>query len=184
MNRIIAICLVLITSLLNAQNLKIKDFKIVDYEITDTGIVEISTHSVIDKQGNLIVYSDSWDGQNYFKYKLSNDEIEKLNSLTGRKLDDFIKQKKLNENQFFAGKRKYISFKHKGSDSSLCFIEPFMNDEFADILKLVDKKIYSHDKTAKTTIMLTDFEMTKKEIINREKTDHYLPKKAIIRQVK
>lgn len=122
MNRIIVICLVLITTLFNAQKLKIRDFKIVDYEITDAGIVEISTHSIIDRQGNLIVYSESWDGKNYFKYKLSNEEIEKLNSLAGKRLDDFIKQKKLNENQFFAGERKYISFKYKGSKNKLCLI--------------------------------------------------------------
>lgn len=78
---------------MNAQNLKFKNFKIADYETTSNGIVEISTHSTIDKEGNLIVYSDSWDGKNFFKYKLSNNEIEKLNSFAKRDLEEFVKQK-------------------------------------------------------------------------------------------
>ncbi|KQT21451.1 hypothetical protein ASG31_16380 [Chryseobacterium sp. Leaf404] len=184
MKKIIFICLVLITSFLNAQNLKFKNFKIADYEITSDGIVEISTHSTVDKKGNIIVYSDSWDGKNFFEYKLSNSEIEKLNSLTERDLEKFVKQKKLNENQFFAGKRKFITFDYKGKNRSLCFIEPFMNEEFAEILKLLGKNIYGHDENAKIPMMSTDFEKTKKDIINREKVDNYLPQKAIIRQIK
>lgn len=59
-----------------------------------------------------------------------------------------------------------------------------MNEQFIDIFKSLNKKIYSHEKTAKTPMMSTNFEKTKKEIIDREKTDNYLPRKAIIKQVK
>ncbi|PKF74549.1 hypothetical protein [Chryseobacterium sp. PMSZPI] len=62
---------IFITCVLNAQNLKIKNLKIVDYEIQKNGNVEISTYTTIDKKGNLIVYSDSWDGKNFFQYKLT-----------------------------------------------------------------------------------------------------------------
>lgn len=184
MRKILIICLVLITCFLNAQKLKIKNFKIADYEITKEGNVEISTHSTIDKEGNMIVYSDSWDGKNFFKYKLTDDLINKLNSIAEKDLEDFIKQKKLNKNQFFAGSRKYISFKYKEKNKKLCFIEPLMNEDFLEILKILEMKIYSHDNTAKTSMGPTDFEKTKKEIIEREKIDNYLPQKAIIRQIK
>lgn len=182
MQRILVICLVLIASFLNAQNLKIKNFKIVDYEITNDGIVEISTHSTIDKKGNLIVYSDSWDGKNYFQYQLTHDEIEKLNILAEKDLQTFVKQKKLNNNEFFAGERKFITFFYKGKKKSLCFIEPFMNEEFKAILKSL-KKIYKHDEASKIAMLSTDFEETKKEIAEQEKIDNYLPKKAVIRQL-
>lgn len=59
-----------------------------------------------------------------------------------------------------------------------------MNEEFIEILNLLEKKIYSHDKTAKIPMMSTDYEKTKEEIIKREKVDNYLPKKAIIRQIR
>ncbi|WP_100075578.1 hypothetical protein [Chryseobacterium camelliae] len=54
---------IFITCVLNAQSLKIKNLKIVDYEIQQNGTVEISTHTIIDEKGDLIVYSDSWDGK-------------------------------------------------------------------------------------------------------------------------
>ncbi|QQV02095.1 MULTISPECIES: hypothetical protein [Chryseobacterium] len=171
---------VFISCLLNAQSLKIKNLKIVDYETQQNGIVEISTHTIIDKKGNLIVYSDSWDGKNFFQYNLTQEEIEKLNLLAEKDLESFVKQKKLNKNQAFAGKRKFITFNYKGKKKSLCFIEPFMNDDFMSILKLLDNKIYRHNSNAKIALFSTDFGKTKKEIIEREKIDNYLPEKAII----
>ncbi|PKF74548.1 hypothetical protein [Chryseobacterium sp. PMSZPI] len=90
-------------------------------------------------------------------------------------------QKKLNKNQGFAGKRKFINFNYKGKNKSLCFIEPFMNNEFMNILKPLNEKIYQHESSAKITSLSTDFGKTEKEIIEREKIDNYLPEKAVIR---
>lgn len=171
---------IFITCVLNAQSLKIKNLKIADYEIQKNGDVEISTHTVIDKKGNLIVYSDSWDGKNFFQYKLTQEEVEKLNSLAEKDLGSFVKQKELNKNQGFAGKRMFITFNYKGKKKSLCFIEPFMNNEFMSILKPFSKKIYQHDDSAKIALLSTDFGKTEKEIIEREKIDNYLPEKALI----
>ncbi|MFY7943891.1 MAG: hypothetical protein ACOVNZ_04880 [Crocinitomicaceae bacterium] len=172
---------IFITCVLNAQSLKIKNLKIVDYEIQQNGTVEISTYTMIDKKGDLIVYSDSWDGKNFFHYKLTQEEVEKLNLLAEKDLESFVKQKKLNKNQGFAGKRKFITFNYRGKKKSLCFIEPFMNDEFMSVLKLLNNKIYQHDSSAKITLFSTDFGQTEKEIIERDKIDNYLPKKAVIR---
>ncbi|MEJ5105090.1 hypothetical protein [Chryseobacterium sp. MYb328] len=172
---------IFITCVLNAQSLKIKNLKIADYEIQKNGNVEISTYTIVDKKGNLIVYSDSWDGKNFFQYKLTQEEVEKLNLLAEKDLEAFVAQKKLNKNQAFAGKRKFITFNYKGKKKSLCFIEPFMNNEFMNILKPLSEKIYKHESSAKITSLSTDFGRTEKEIIEREKIDNYLPEKAIIR---
>lgn len=172
---------IFIACVLNAQSLKIKNLKIVDYEIQQNGTVEISTHTIIDKKGDLIVYSDSWDEKNFFQYKLNQEEIEKLNLLAEKDLEYFVKQKKLNKNQGFAGKRKFITFNYKGKKKSLCFIEPFMNDEFMSVLKLLNNKIYQHNSSAKIALLSTDFGKTEKEIIERNKIDNYLPEKAVIR---
>ena len=166
---------------MNAQKLKLKDFKITEYEILANDKVEISTHAVIDKKGNLIVYSDSWDGKNFFQYKLDSEEIENLNMLAEKDMEYYVKQKKLNKNEYFAGQRRFITFKYKGKTKSLCYIEPFMTDEFKKLIKPLNKKIYKHDSEAKTTMQSTDFTKTELEIIEREKIDNYLPQKAIIR---
>ncbi|MGH1519865.1 hypothetical protein [Chryseobacterium sp. JK1] len=171
---------IFITSVLNAQSLKIKNLKIVDYEIQKNGNVEISTHTIVDQKGNLIVYSDSWDGKNFFQYKLTQEEVEKLNLFAEKDLESFVKQKKLNKNQAFAGKRKFITFNYKGKKKSLCFIEPFMNNEFMNVLEPLSNKIYQHDPSAKIALLSTDFGKTEKEIIEREKIDNYLPETASI----
>jgi len=172
----------LLTICLNAQKLEIQYLKIADYDVESNSDIQIKSHSILDKKGNLIVYSDSWDGKNYFKYKLNPEEINKINLLTSKNLESFIKKKQLSKNQYFAGSRKFITFKLNGKIKSLCFIEPFMTDEFNDLLKVLDKKIYNHDESAIIIMPASDFKDTKKEIIERDKVDNYLPKKAIIRQ--
>lgn len=156
--------------------------KIADYELESNLEVQIKSHSTLDKEGKLIVYSDSWDGKNYFKHQLSPEETNKINLLTSKDLESFIKQKQLNKNEYFAGSRRFITFKVNGKIKSLCFIEPFMTDEFKDFLKVLDKKIYSHDESAIIIMPASDFKDTKKEIIERGKVDNYLPQKAVIRQ--
>ncbi|GEN68053.1 hypothetical protein [Chryseobacterium rhizosphaerae] len=165
-----------------SQKLTIQDLKIVDYELMPDNKIEIKSYTTIDKKGNLTVYSDSWDGKNYFRFKLTSEEINQLNSLSGKDIESFVKQKKLNKNEYFAGNPKFISYTFKEKVNSLCFIEPFMNDEFMDILKILNSKIYKHDETAKIPMLTNDFEKVKTEIRERSKIDNYLPKKAVIIQ--
>jgi len=184
MKNIISLFAILLTFFVNAQKLTIQYLKIADYDLGSNSDVEIKSHSTLDKKGNLIVYSDSWDGKNYFKYQLSQEEINKINLLVSKDLESFIKQKQLDKNQYFAGSRRFITFKVNGKIKSLCFIQPFMTDYFKDLLKVLDKKIYSHDASAIIIMPSSDFEDTKKEIIKREQIDNYLPHKAVIRQIK
>ena len=75
-----------------------------------------------------------------------------------------------------------MSYKSNGKVYSLCFIEPFMNNEFMDILKILNSKIYKHDETAKIQMQTNDFKKVEIEIIERSKVDNYLPTKAVIIQ--
>lgn len=165
-----------------SQKLIIKDLKIVDYELISDNKIEIKSYTTLDKKGNLTVYSDSWDGKNYFQYKLTPEEINQLNSLSDKNLESFVKQKQLNKNQYFAGNPKFISYKFKGKVYSLCFIEPFMDNEFMNILKTLNSKVYKHDEIAKIPMKTNDFEKIETEINERRKIDNYLPTKAIIIQ--
>ena len=165
-----------------SQKIKAIDFKIVDYEVEANNNLEIKSFAIIKNDGILTVFSDSWDGKNYFQYKLSDEEIDKINSLFEKELNSYIKQKQLNKNQYFAGNPRYISFEINGKKKSLCFIEPFMNNEFMDVLKILNSKIYKHDETAKISKKPEDFGKVKKEIIKRSKIDNYLPEKAVIIQ--
>lgn len=169
---------------INAQKLKLKNFILTDYEIEQNDNIYIKSFSIIDQKGNLKVYSDSYDGKNYFEYKLSTAEIEEINLLAKQSLESWIKQKQLKKNQFFAGSRRMIRFENNRKLESLCFIEPFMSEEFMNILKILNDKIYKHDSLAKIESFTVDFEKIKKEILKRNKIDSYLPDKAVITQVR
>jgi K+/H+ antiporter YhaU regulatory subunit KhtT len=175
----IFICLCI--NLFSQKNI-IQDLKIVDYELISNNKIEIKSYATLDKKGNLTVYSDSWDGKNYFQYTLTSEEINQLNSLSGKNIESFVKQKQLNKNEYFAGNPRFMSYKSNGKVYSLCFIEPFMNNEFMDILKILNSKIYKHDETAKIQMQTNDFKKVEIEIIERSKVDNYLPTKAVIIQ--
>ncbi len=168
----------------NAQKLKLKNFILTDYEIEQNDNIYIKSFSIIDQKGSLKVYSDSYDGKNYFEYKLSPAEIEKINLLAKQSLESWVKQKQLKKNEFFAGSRRMIRFENDRKLESLCFIEPFMSEEFTNILKILNDKIYEHDSLAKIESFTIDFEKIKKEILERNKIDSYLPDKAVITQVR
>lgn len=114
MKKLISFFALLLTLFVNAQKLAIQYLKIADYELEFNSEVQIKSHSTLDKDGNLIVYSDSWDGKNYFKHQLSPEETNKINLLTSKDLESFIKQKQLNKNEYFAGSRRFITFKVNG----------------------------------------------------------------------
>ncbi|MCT2562515.1 hypothetical protein [Chryseobacterium herbae] len=176
---LIFICLALN---LFSQKLLVNDLKIVDYELISDNKIEIKSYTTIDKKGNLTVYSDSWDGKNYFQYQLTLEEISQINSLANKNIESFVKQKQLNKNEYFAGNPKFISYTFKGKIYSLCFIEPFMNNEFMNIMKILNSKIYKHDENAKIPLLTNDFKKIETEIIERSKIDNYLPTKAVIIQ--
>lgn len=165
-----------------SQKLNMQDLKIVDYEVNSSNNIKIKSLATVDSIGNLIVYSDSWDGKNYFQYKLTIEEMKVINLLLNKDLESYVKQKQLNKNQFFGGNPRFITYKTNGKKKSLCFIEPFMDDDFKTVIKILNNKIYLHDESAKIKNHYTDFEKIKKEIFERSKTDNYLPVRAIIIQ--
>ncbi|WP_156173193.1 hypothetical protein [Chryseobacterium gallinarum] len=176
----IFLLIVLCTGVLfNAQKLKLGDFKLITYDVEPSNNIKIYSYSKIDKQGILSVYLKRSRDEVYYKYQLTEDEIEKINQLSSKKMKDFVVKKQLDKNQGYAGNRNYITFQVGGKKDKLCFINPFMDAGFNNIINLLKDKIYKQDDLAKSADFTIDFESAKKEIITQDEIDNYLPQKQL-----
>ncbi len=161
---------------LSAQKIKLKDFKLVVYDI-ETKNVSILSYSIIDENGVLKVYLKRYKDTVFYSYQLTNEEIEKVNQLFSGSLQNFVASKELEKGSYYAGNRNYINFKVKNNNEKLCFVPPFMNTKFNEIIDLLKEKIYKQDESAKTSEFKIDFEKVKNEILKQNEIDNYLPKK-------
>lgn len=84
----------------------------------------------MDKDGVLNVYLDRERDKVYYQYKLSQSELDEINSLSDKNLDKYVIKKALDANQGYAGSRNYLSFKVNGKEDKICFILPFMDSDF------------------------------------------------------
>lgn len=179
MKKIFLLIVLCIGVLFNAQKMKLDDFKLITYEVDPINNVNIHSYSIIDKQGFLKVYLKRSKDIVYYKYQLTKDEIEKINQLSSKKMKDFVAKKQLDKNQGYAGNRNYITFQVGGKKDKLCFINPFMDAGFNNIINLLEDKIYKQDDLAKSADFTIDFESAKKEIITQNEIDNYLPQKQL-----
>ena len=174
----ILILFLLLSSLTScAQKNKLKNFEIVSYEIASPDNVEINSYSKINDNGKLDVYINGSRGKAYYSYQLTEEEVQEINKLYQGTLTDFIARKKLAPNNFYAGARNFITFEKGGKQKSLSYIIPFMNTEFTQVSNLLADKIYKQNDSAKIEEFKIDFIKLKKEIINQDKIDNYLPEK-------
>ncbi|MFZ4930159.1 hypothetical protein [Chryseobacterium sp. Mn2064] len=176
---ILTLCIGFSLSLtLGGDKPQLDDFKLVTYDINNNGI-EISSYSTVDKNGMLKVCLKRYTDTAFYNYQLSKDEIEKINKLTSNKLQNFVIKKQLDKNYGYAGSRNYLNFKVKNRDERLCFIQPFMNPEFNEVINLLTDKIYKQDETALTSNFKIDFRKIKGEILKQNEIDNYLPQKQL-----
>ncbi|MDV2448640.1 hypothetical protein CMU93_14140 [Elizabethkingia anophelis] len=172
--------LIFLTSLNScAQKIKFKNFELISYEIESKNNIEFNSYSTIDKNGKLKVYINGSRGKAYYSYQLNDDEIKIVNRLYDQNLEDFVKKKRLDPNQGYAGSRNYISFQKNEHKNSLCYIVPFMNSEFTAISDLLTDKIYAQKDSAKIGEFNIDFKRLEKEIIKQNQIDNYLPQKQL-----
>jgi len=141
--------------------------------------LEISSYSTIDPDGRLNIFINGNHGPAYYTAQLSDHEIEALNKLTEKNLQSFVKTKKLGAGMHYAGGRDYISFNQGKKQSQMCFIEPFMSDEYNELINTLSDKIYNQDDSTKTKKFAIDFNKIKAEILKQNKIDNYLPKKEL-----
>lgn len=174
---VMALCIAFSVSfILGAKKSQLNDFKLVTYDI-DNNSIEISSYSTLNKNGMLKVCLKRYTDTAFYNYQLSKDEVEKVNKLSSNKLQNFVIKKQLDKNYGYAGSRNYLNFKVKNRDERLCFIQPFMNPEFNEIINLLTDKIYKQDKTALTSKFEIDFRAIKQEILKQSEVDNYLPQK-------
>lgn len=76
----------------NAQEIKLNDFEFIAYDI-EAKNVSILSYSTLDKNGKLNVYLKRDKDTVFYSYQLTNEEVEKVNQLSFRKLQDFVMQK-------------------------------------------------------------------------------------------
>ncbi len=179
MKNILIILGILISFSSCAQKNKLKNFELISYEIEPNGNVDIGSYSRINENGKLDVYINGSRGKAYYSYELGEDELKSINKLSKQKLTEFVSKKQLEPNQGYAGNRNFISFQKNGEQNTLCYIVPFMNQEFTEVSNLLRDRIYAQKDSAKISEFKIDFEKLEKEIIKQDKIYDYLPKKTL-----
>ncbi|KUJ56387.1 hypothetical protein [Chryseobacterium aquaticum] len=158
---------------------KVTDFKLVSYDLKSNNELSISAYTTLDKDGVLSVYLDRERDKVFYQYKLSHNELDAINNLSDKNLDQYVIKKALDANQGYAGSRNYLSFKVNGKEDKICFILPFMDSDFKKVIDSLEDKIYLQDDSQRTEAFTIDFKKTEKEIITQNQIDNYLPNKSL-----
>ena len=158
---------------------KVSDFRLISYDVESGNQLKINAYSSLDKDGVLNVYLDRERDKVFYKYKLSESELDQINSLSKNKLENYVAKRALDQNQGYAGSRNFISLKVNGKEDKLCFILPFMNSKFSKVIDSLEAKIYQQDESSVTEKFPIDFKNVEKEIMNQNQVDNYLPSKQL-----
>lgn len=176
---VLILCVGLILSCsLDTDKNKLVGFKLVTYEIQNNEI-EISSYSTIDENGVLKVFLKRYVDSAFYKYQLSSDDIKNLNKLSSKKLQEFVIKKKFEEGTGYSGSPNFLSFKTQKRNEKLCFILPFMDNDFNESISSLESKIYSQKDSCRTAKFKIDFEKIKSEILKQTQIDNYLPQKVL-----
>ncbi|SHM42375.1 hypothetical protein [Chryseobacterium polytrichastri] len=162
-----------------AQKVELENFQLTSYDINSSDKIEFSSYSTIDKNGMLNVYINGYKTETYYSYQLNDAEIKSINKLGKEDLENFIAKRQLDPNHFYAGNRNYISFQKNGKKKEICFILPLMNSEFSEVLKMLEKTIYSQQNVAKISKFDIDFNKLQIDILKQNQIDNYLPQKQL-----
>lgn len=176
---VLILCVGLILSCsLDTDKNKLVGFKLVSYEIQNNE-VEIYSYSTIDENGVLKVFLKRSGDSAFYKYQLNSDNIKTLNKLSSKKLQEFVIKKEFEEGSGYSGSLKYLSFKTQKRNEKLCFILPFMDNQFNESISLLVNKIFSQNDSYRTAKFEIDFDKTKSEILKQAQIDNYLPQKVL-----
>ncbi len=163
-----------------SQKIKVDKFELISYEFDPYNNIKIDSYTSIDRSGKLNVYIDRILQRDYYSYQLTNSEIKTINKLFNDNLTSFIDKKLVESNiKSYEEGRKYISYSINNQKKSLCFINFLMNSRFTDIIKLLNKKIYAYENSAKVSYFKIEFSRLEKEIAIQNKIDNYLPEIAL-----
>lgn len=116
--------------------------------------VRINLYYSIDTTGLVTIRNDD-DYHNtltFNTYELDTTQLKKINSIfnTTNHLNQYIIKRKFNDDEFFQGEYKFFSVRYKNSTKdSLCFIVPFMSNNFQDIYDMLDSVYWADKKKLK-----------------------------------
>lgn len=137
-----------------AQNTSFEKIEYASFEVISKpkckDSIRIGLYYNVDKTGLVTILNDD-DYHNtltFDTYQLSTTQLKKLNSIFNytRHLKNFMVRKKLDSDEFFQGAYKFVSVVYRnGCNDNLCFIVPFMSNDFQDAYHMLDS-IYWTDK--------------------------------------
>lgn len=138
-----------------AQNTLFKKIEYASFDVIPTkskqaNHIRVGLYYKIEKNGLVSILNDD-DYHNtltFNSYQLSRSQLKKINSIFNytSHLKDYEIRKNLDSNEFFQGTYKFLSVIYQnGCKDSLCFIVPFMSNDFKYVYHMLDS-IYWADK--------------------------------------
>lgn len=136
------------------EKIEFASFDINSPRTTFRDSVAINLFSTIDSRGVVKVLNDDTyhETLTFYTYKLNTDQLKKIHSVFNnvKRLKEYMVIDKLEENSFFAGNYQFLSIEYKnGARDSLCFVPPFMAQEFLVVLEMLDSIYYGEKETKK-----------------------------------
>jgi hypothetical protein len=136
------------------EKIEYASFDAISQKSKHTDPIRIGLYYSIDKTGLLTIRNDD-DYHNtltFNTYQLSSTQSEKINSIfnPAKHLKKYVIKRKLDDDEYFQGTYKYISIAYKNrTKDSLCFIVPFMSNDFQLIYHLLDSVYWADKKRLK-----------------------------------
>jgi len=99
----------------------------------------IQTYIKINKNGEMYIVHNN-RGKRYYSFKLSNDEIDRLNQIlnTKTKLQNYLLKKKQNKGVFYAGYYHYLKYVDSNNKSHhLSFVGGQLTPELGTLLEMI-----------------------------------------------
>jgi hypothetical protein len=137
-----------------AQNTLFKKIEFASFDVIPAkskhAHIRVGLYYKIEKNGLVSILNDD-DYHNtltYNSYQLSRAQLKKINSIFiyQRRLKDYVIRKNLDSVEFFQGTYNFLSvIYNNGCNDSLCFIVPFMSNDFQNVYHMLDS-IYWADK--------------------------------------
>jgi hypothetical protein len=139
----------------DAQNISFKKIEYASFDVTPPKSkykdhIRIGLYYSINKTGLVKILNDD-DYHNtltFDTYQLSIAQLKKINSIFNytKHLKDYVMRKNLDNDEFFQGTYKFLSVIYRNDrKDSLCFIVPFMSNDFQNVYHMLDS-IYWADK--------------------------------------
>ena len=132
------------------EKIEYASFDVIPTKSKHANHIRIGLYYRIEKNGLVTILNDD-DYHNtltFNGYQLSRTQLRKINSVFNytKHLKDYVIRKNLDSNEFFQGTYNFLSVIYKnGCKDSLCFIVPFMSNDFQDVYHMLDS-IYWADK--------------------------------------